>query len=168
MTMGADLQRSLSVPLDGLIKDFNVNTLSAYAAAQQAVEGFGQLPSSVQKTFIYTGNKSNVFLVPQFLSLGTTKEATWYMIQCAVASYKDLGYQFYYADQRSPDGSHTSSREDAEEEGRLDGTAHSEFFLELANRSDQGPANATFVKGKGYIEFENVNKEVFLLPAGSA
>lgn len=162
--MGTEFQRALSVPLDGLIKDFNVNTFSAYAAAQQAVEGFGQLPSSVHKTFIYTGNKGNVVVLPQFLSLAATKEATWYMIQCAVASYKDLGYRFYYVDQRSPDGSYTDGRESAKEENRLDGNAHSEFFLELANRDDQGPANATFIKGKGYVEFEKTTKEVMLLP----
>jgi hypothetical protein len=36
-----------------------VNTLSAYAAAQEAVKGFDKLPENVKKTFIFTGNKGN-------------------------------------------------------------------------------------------------------------
>lgn len=36
----------------------------------------------------------------------------------------------------------------------LSGPGHAEFFLELAEKDSQGPALATFVRGKGYVAFE--------------
>ena len=38
---------------------------------------------------------------------------------------------------------------------KIDGEAHGEFYWELAEREDQGPWFATFVKGIGYKEFDN-------------
>ena len=36
----------------------------------------------------------------------------------------------------------------------ISGTAHAEFFLKLAERGDQGPPLATFVRGLGYTRFD--------------
>ncbi len=36
----------------------------------------------------------------------------------------------------------------------LNGDAHAEFYYELANKKEQGPWEATFVKGKGYVDFK--------------
>jgi hypothetical protein len=37
--------------------------------------------------------------------------------------------------------------------GDIDGDAHGDFFLQLAEKKEQGPWEATFVKGKGYVKF---------------
>ena len=36
----------------------------------------------------------------------------------------------------------------------ISGPAHAEYFLELAEKEEQGPALATFVRGRGYVKFE--------------
>ena len=54
---------------------------------------------------------------------------------------------FFYADERKPDGAYAS--------GDLDGDAHAEFYLQLADEPNKDvPAQATFVKGKGYVDFD--------------
>lgn len=37
--------------------------------------------------------------------------------------------------------------------GSIDGPAHAAFYLQLAEGKTQGPWNATFVKGRGYVAF---------------
>lgn len=36
----------------------------------------------------------------------------------------------------------------------ISGPAHAEMFVELAEKDGQGPALATFVRGRGYVAFE--------------
>ena len=36
----------------------------------------------------------------------------------------------------------------------ISGPGHAEYFLELAEKEGLGPALATFVRGKGYVKFE--------------
>ena len=66
--MGPNINDPLSAPIENVQKDLSVNTISAYAAAQEAVKGFEKLPNGVKKTFIYTGNAGNtcVSLPPPF------------------------------------------------------------------------------------------------------
>lgn len=52
---------------------------------------------------------------------------------------------FYYADERTETGDPVF--------GDVDGDAHGDFFLQLAEKKEQGPWEATFVKGKGYVKF---------------
>ena len=161
--MPTDLARSLSAPIDEVQRDANVNTVSPYAAAQEAVKGFDTLPKEVKKTFFLTGNKTNVIVVPAFVSLGMSKNASWYMIQCLVESYRDLDYRFYFVDQRAADGGYTTyaqRRPDLAADAISDGEAHANYFMELVERADQGPADATFVKGKGYVKFEDWERPV--------
>jgi hypothetical protein len=126
-------------------QDLTVNTISAYAAAQAAVEGFARLPSAVLKTFIYTGNRGAAAISPLFFSLSLTKAATWYMIQTLVAAYKDRNYRFYFVDERTPEGKGMRY---------ISGTAHADIFLELSRNEEQGEAFVTFVRGKGEVPFE--------------
>lgn len=68
-----------------------VNTLSPYAAAREAVDGFEKTgPGS---TFIMTGNKLNTMALPRVLCFGMGKSATAHMIQHASVSYKNKGYK---------------------------------------------------------------------------
>lgn len=53
---------------------------------------------------------------------------------------------FYYVDERKEDSSPAY--------GGIDGPAHGEFYYELATSESQGPFEATFVKGKGYVDLE--------------
>ncbi len=84
----------LSLQLADFNKDCNINTVSAFVAAQQAVTGFAQLPASAAKTFIYTGNILNTTIIPPLLDLGVGKAATAHIIQSAAAAYKDRGYKY--------------------------------------------------------------------------
>ena len=52
--------------------------------------------------------------------------------------------RFYYADERTYDGAPVYMA--------IDGEAHGKFYVELSEK-DQGPWLATFVKGKGYVDF---------------
>jgi NAD(P)-dependent dehydrogenase (short-subunit alcohol dehydrogenase family) len=46
----------LSISTDVFATDMVVDTVSAYAAAAEAVRGWQSLPQDAQRTFIYTGN----------------------------------------------------------------------------------------------------------------
>lgn len=56
---GPDPANPVSAPVESFQKDLATNTVSVYAAAQAAVEGFDKLPHDTRKTFIYTGNCAN-------------------------------------------------------------------------------------------------------------
>jgi hypothetical protein len=77
------------------VQDFNkelaVNTTSVLVAAQEAVQGFKDLPSSASKTFIFTGNKLNVVAKPDVIIFGMGKSATAHMIQSAGLAYHSQG-----------------------------------------------------------------------------
>ena len=88
-----DAKNPLSLPLADFTRDFIVNTTSAFVAAQQAVLAFEQLPESASKTFIYTGNITNVVPLAPALDLGVGKSATAHIIQSAAAAYKDRGFK---------------------------------------------------------------------------
>jgi len=129
-------------------KDLTVNTISTFAAAQAAVQGFAQLPESASRTFIYTGNIMNAnYIIPPIMDLGVGKSASAHLIQTASAAYKEKGYKFYYADERFADG--------APVYGALDGEAAGKHYVELSEGKTQGPWQQTFVKGAGYKSFSN-------------
>jgi NAD(P)-dependent dehydrogenase (short-subunit alcohol dehydrogenase family) len=85
----------LSIPAEKVTLDLNINTISPYVAAQQAVAWWETLPANLHKTFIYTGNALNVAIlpVPDFLTLGVGKSASAYWIGTADALYKSRGYR---------------------------------------------------------------------------
>ena len=87
----------LSLQLTDFSRDLNVNTVSPFVAAQQAVAGFAQLPATASKTFIYTGNILNTAIIPPLLDLGVGKSATAHIIRSAAAAYKDRGYKYAQA-----------------------------------------------------------------------
>lgn len=95
LTPPPDQTSALSIPADRFTSDFNVNTVSPYVAAQEAVRGWDALPKDVKKSFIYTGNMLNVAVapVPMMLNLGVGKSASAYWIGVADATYKAKGYR---------------------------------------------------------------------------
>jgi hypothetical protein len=83
----------LSLPLSDFTRDLNINTTSAFVAAQQAVLGFEQLPQSASRTFVYTGNVLNTTIIAPLMDQGVGKSATAHIIQSAAAAYTDRGYK---------------------------------------------------------------------------
>ncbi|KAL2689133.1 hypothetical protein Neosp_003185 [[Neocosmospora] mangrovei] len=145
-TMAPDNADPIQLPVSGLTADLAINTTSVLQLLQLAISGFAKLPDSASRTFIYTGNKANLEPFPPFLSLGVGKAASSHMVSFAAKAYSPQGYKFYYADQRNEDGSPVFAA--------IDGKAHGEFYTELAESKTQGPWLASFVKGKGYVKFE--------------
>ncbi|KAH7323456.1 putative short chain type dehydrogenase [Rhexocercosporidium sp. MPI-PUGE-AT-0058] len=136
----------LSVPVADIEGSLKINTISMYAAAQQAIAGFEKLPKSILKTFLYTGNMLNTTSMPMLISLGIGKSASAHIIQSAALAYSDKDYQFYYVDERKEDGSPMGTA--------VNGHAHAEHFFNLAGQEKQGPWDSTFVEGKGYVKFD--------------
>ncbi|KAJ5611248.1 hypothetical protein N7510_007967 [Penicillium lagena] len=138
-----------SSSLDQQISDFqsvnNINIVSAYIAAHLAIKSFALLPQSSSRTFIYTGNKLPFMVVRPLLAQGVGKAGAAHLIHYLAEEYKDHGYKFYFADERKPDGDPVYSA--------IDGPAHAEFYTQLIAANTQGPWNATFVKGQGYVGF---------------
>ncbi|CAI7569266.1 unnamed protein product [Penicillium discolor] len=140
-----DPENPLSLPLANFNRDFQINTTSAFAAAQQAALSFEQLPDHRSKTFIYTGNILNSTPIANLLDLGVGKSATAHIIRSAATAYSDRGFKFYYADERYADGAPAYSG--------VNGEAHGKFYAELAEHKFQGPWQQTFVKDIGYKHF---------------
>lgn len=88
-----DPKDPLSLALSDFNRDLIINTNSAFAAAQQAVLAFKELPDSASRTFIYTGNMTNITPVPPLLDLGVGKSATAHIIQSAAQAYADQGFK---------------------------------------------------------------------------
>jgi hypothetical protein len=95
LTPPPDQASVLSVPTEAVIKDLNVNVVSPYVAAQQAVAAWDFLPQDTKKTFIYTGNAMNELIVPMppMVDLGMGKSASAFWIGLADALYKAKGYR---------------------------------------------------------------------------
>ncbi|KAI1179917.1 NAD(P)-binding protein [Nemania sp. FL0916] len=149
LTAPPEKESALSIPTESVTADLNVNTVSPYVAAQQAVAGWAELPKDVKKTFIYTGNALNTLVipVPLFTNLGMGKAASAFWIGVADGTYSAQGYRFFYADERAPDGQNKGMN--------LDGDAHGDFYAQLAKHEGNVPWLATFVSGKGYVNFES-------------
>ena len=96
-TVFNDPKDPLSVTLAEFTQNFNVNTTSAFVAAQQAVLGFKQLPESASKTFIFTGNITNDSPIANLFDQGVGKVATARIIQSAASAYKDKGFKYVLA-----------------------------------------------------------------------
>lgn len=95
LTNPPDNDSVLSIPAENVALDLNVNTISPYVAAQQAVSGWETLPKDTKKTFIYTGNISNVSIIPMplILNLGVGKSASAYWLGVADATYSARGFR---------------------------------------------------------------------------
>ncbi|KAM0146423.1 hypothetical protein ACHAQE_010750 [Botrytis cinerea] len=128
--------------------DLNVNVVTPFIAAQEAIKGWETLPEESKKVFIYTGNICNVAVlpVPLLLNGGMGKAATAYWLGVADGAYTAKGYRFIYADQRQADGKIAGQA--------VNGPAHADFYSQLAaSGAENVPWHATFVKDQGYTKF---------------
>ncbi len=84
----------LNLSVEALNKDLAVTTISALAAAKQAVKAFDDLPADSTKVFIYTGNFLNKTALPAVLSLGMGKSASAHLMEVAAKAYGSKGYWY--------------------------------------------------------------------------
>ena len=86
----------MAISLDAWTKDFNVNTTSVFAALQEALKGFADLPEATKKTFIFTGNACNesVGVLASAVTAGIGKTASAYLMESATLAYgKSKGWR---------------------------------------------------------------------------
>jgi hypothetical protein len=138
------------VTLEQYQKDHNTNVASPLMALQRAVQGFATLPASQHKTFIHVGNKLKVISIPAVLTFGMCKAAMAHAIYDCTEVYADRGYRFYFMDERFADGKPVMAA--------VSGEGAAERMLALALEPEQKEWYHTFVKGKGYVDFETVDK----------
>ncbi|KAK0125622.1 hypothetical protein ONS96_009458 [Cadophora gregata f. sp. sojae] len=83
-----------SIPAEALMADMNVNTISAYVAAQEAVKAW-EGEGKGRGVFIYTGNICNVEIVPwpMMLTGGVGKAASAYWIGLVDGLMDEKGYR---------------------------------------------------------------------------
>lgn len=79
--------------LENLQEEFSVNIFSPLFAAGEAVKWFKQLPDSVSKTFIFTGNALNKIINPGGLTFAMGKTSIARMISYASVAYQNQGYK---------------------------------------------------------------------------
>jgi len=136
-----------SLSTEDLDASLNLNIKSVFAAAKEFVRLGGDAPPR-PRTFILTGNMLNTMAGPGFISLGIGKSAGAHIIAAAAMAYGEKGYRFYYADERTADG--TPAYED------ISGDSAAEFYPKLVEGEaggKQGPWLQTFAKGIGYKDF---------------
>ncbi|KAL8278748.1 hypothetical protein RQP46_008817 [Phenoliferia psychrophenolica] len=135
-----------SLSVEDLTSSLAINVTSPFAAAQEALAGLEALKGAGSDlTYIYTGNGLNTVQFPSTLALGVGKSASAHWIQIGAQVYGGKGAKFYYVDERNGDGSVAGSK--------IDGAAHAEEFLKLAESKVQEEVLYTFVKGRGYAKF---------------
>ena len=95
LTNPPDKDSIFSIPAENVALDLNVNTISPYVAAQQAVKGWKTLPGETKKTFIYTGNILNVSIIPMpmVLDLGMGKSASAFWVGVADGTHSGQNYR---------------------------------------------------------------------------
>ncbi|KAI0966641.1 hypothetical protein F4678DRAFT_269249 [Xylaria arbuscula] len=129
----------------------NVNVVSPAVAAHEASKGFLELESQGKlgpggATFLFTGNALNDKPIYGIFTLGIGKTATAGTIEyLARTAYNDKPFSFYFVDQREPDGHPIVTG--------VNGAAHADVFLQLAQDPKQGPWQYTFTKDGGYTVF---------------
>jgi hypothetical protein len=90
-----DKESVFSISAESVISDLNVNTVTPFVVAQEAVRAWETLPKETKKTFIYTGNVQNVSVlpVPLLMSLGIGKAGSAYWIGVADATSAARGFR---------------------------------------------------------------------------
>ena len=92
LTPPPEATNPLSIPAAAFEKDINVNAVSAYVAAQEAVKGWEELgKEGGKKTFIFTGNCLNqkVLPMPVLLTLGVGKSASAHWVGLVDGVFKE-------------------------------------------------------------------------------
>lgn len=137
----------LSVTGEEFNTDQNINVSSVFLSVQESIKSFDKITSTDKpKAFIFTGNMQNLVPMPLLTTLGIGKSATFATLSIADKLVGSKGYRFYYADERTAQGTPAFQNLSAE--------AAAEFYFDLAENSNEDiPVEATYVLGKGYVKF---------------
>ncbi|ORX34054.1 putative short-chain dehydrogenase [Kockovaella imperatae] len=149
---GEAKENLLTVNLSHVINDFNVNTISPYLAAGEAVKGWQELEKQGRvgkqgATFIYTGNVFPTKPNPHAIAFCAQKAAVKNIVLNLSQIYREEPYKFYWGDERASEGGAVY--------GDINGPLHGETYLKLAEEPKQQIYDYTFVKGKGYVKFDD-------------
>ncbi|WVW82661.1 hypothetical protein I302_104672 [Kwoniella bestiolae CBS 10118] len=120
----------LSAPINEFTKTLSANTISAYAAASASYKRNNQV------AFFYTGNALNTTVMPTLVTLGVGKTASAHWIEAAAKSEQLRPARFYYIDQRNQAGAPAGNA--------VNGEAHADLFLKLAEQKEQGEPIVVF------------------------
>lgn len=82
------------IAVEDLVKDIDINVVSAFAALKYAINAFKELPKGVEKTFIYTGNGLTDKNIARMMTAGLGKRAGLFLIENAVETHRDEGIRF--------------------------------------------------------------------------
>ncbi|KAK4033726.1 hypothetical protein C8A01DRAFT_39812 [Parachaetomium inaequale] len=150
VTASPDQNNIFSVPLPSFDKDLALMVTSPFAAAGKCFEVWGaagEESTAAPKRFIMTGNIQPKVIVPlpDFTTIGVAKAGAAYWVGAADLFYKKRGWRFFFAEERSAEGTPMGFTPGAE--------SHAEMFLSLSEGSEDLPSYITFVNGK-YHAFE--------------
>jgi hypothetical protein len=157
--------------------DFTVSNTSAYIAAREAMAGFEAADESAPKAFIYTGNfpRSSHRPYGAIYHAGRRKERGkllgWrslvnlqgeglqvsriFYVSCCLWNCSEPNVEFdrfHFADERTPEGGPITRLEELSRPGAA------EFYLELVEGNKDIPWFATFVTGKGFVDFPGTRR----------
>ncbi|KAI1332334.1 putative short chain type dehydrogenase [Xylariaceae sp. FL0255] len=138
-----------SASLDTIAASRAVGFDSAYIAAQEFLRGVQELPSSLPKAFIFTGNALNQIAIPGVIPFAIGKVSAAMMIEYAANAYGKGGFKFYFTDERLADGRPAGQG--------IDGPAHGDLYLSLAHEEKQSHWLVTFTKEEGRKNFPGVD-----------
>ncbi|KAJ4294942.1 hypothetical protein N0V88_005181 [Collariella sp. IMI 366227] len=147
VTASPEQDNIFSVPLASFDKDLALMVTSPFVAAGKCFEAWAAEGSEgAQKCFIMTGNIQPKVIVPlpDFTTIGVAKAGAAYWVGAADLFNKKKGWRFFYAEERSAEGTPMGFTPGAE--------SHAEMFLELVKRGENLPSYITFVNGQ-YREF---------------
>ncbi|CAZ83897.1 unnamed protein product [Tuber melanosporum] len=128
------------ISTEAVSKELAVNTVSLYAAAQAAVEGWEGLGKDDDgpRVLIYTGNPLPWINMPNFVSLAMGKSASATLVESLVATYGASGKRFYFTMQ-------VDERTGGVYEG-IDGPVVAQVYSDLIQRKEQGGWKISFDK----------------------
>jgi len=125
---------------EAVSKELAVNTVSLYAAAQAAVEGWEGLgeDDGTPRVLIYTGNPLPWINVPTLVSLGMGKSASATLVESLAATYGAGGKRFYFTMQvdEKTGGIYNG----------IDGPIAAQVYWDLIQRKEQGGWKISFDK----------------------
>ena len=88
-----DPSKPFELPLETIVDDLTINTVSAWAAARESVKCFEQLDDQ-SGVFIHSGNLFSETVAPSFLSFGMGKSAAAHLVQnLAQTAFQDKPYR---------------------------------------------------------------------------
>ncbi|KAK9781706.1 hypothetical protein SCAR479_01577 [Seiridium cardinale] len=122
-----------SIPLDSIRYDPEIAVTGPYVATREAYDyGYIQANKLLPK--------------PAITTLGLTKRASYYLLGVADKLYREQGFRFLFAEQRSAQSGPNNTAGPEE---------YVEIYEEIMKNPDEFPFYVTFVDGTKFVPFED-------------